>query len=148
MKGGPKTVQTQTQANTYGWQTPPSSPDVQAIRDFRPERDPTIPYNFAHERRRQDESFDDVLGGYSNANTRGAAHRTMSDELTQQEAHASRGAQYDVNNQRLAQLGTVADLTNPRLVQTGGSSTGTSQTSQSIWGPILGAAATVGAGAL
>jgi hypothetical protein len=68
---------------------------------------------------------------------RDAQERTGLRNLNQDEAQAYRGAYQDVNAQRGTQLGTIAALTHPQMVQTGstgnasGTSSGTGTTVQS-----------------
>jgi hypothetical protein len=165
-----ETTQNQTQSqnqnynnastNSYSQITPNDTADISKFRDWNPQIDPGLgaQYGAAHERLHS--SFINPLGGYSTPQMRDAQQRTGDRQLNQDEASAFRSGQYDVNNQKAGQLGTLATLTAPRLVQTGstasgtgtssGTSSGTGTTVQSgdLLGQILGGAAQVGSAAL
>lgn len=148
MKGGPKQQTTQTQANTYAWQSPPESADVNSIREWKPQIDPSLSYSFGRARRALSDSFDNPQGAYTTPAVRDAQQRAGNERLAESEAQAMRGGYADVNNQEMVKRMGLAELTNPRLVQTGGSSTGTSQQSGGLWPSIIGGAAGVGAAGL
>lgn len=138
-----ETKTTQDYANTaqYGWQQSPDSPDIEAYRSYKPQADPGIGYQYANQRNKLNSSFIDPLGGYSTPQMRDAQKRTGLRELGQDEAQAHRAGAYDVNQQRMGQLGSLAALTAPRLTQTGssGTSSGTQNTTQgnNLFGDIL-----------
>lgn len=148
MKGGPKQQQTTQQTNTYGWQSPPASQDVDAIRNWHPTIDPSISYRYGQAENAIRDTYDNPLGAYETAQTKGAGLRANIKGLNQEKGQAFREAYAGVNAQELGRLGMLAELTSPRLTQTGGSSTGTTQQSGGMLGSIIGAGATVGAAAL
>lgn len=90
------------------------------------------------------------MGGYTTPQIRDATLRSGFRNIDEQAAEQSRAGQYDVNQQRMGQLGSLAALTQPRLTQTGGTSQGTAQTTYKSpkLGDILAAAAQVGSAAL
>lgn len=112
-------------ANTYGWQQQPETADVSNFRNFTPQVDPSIAYGAAASRTRAQQNADNQLGGYQTGTTRQAALNTANQNIDQNASQAFRQGSYDVNQQKMAQLGTLASLTAPRLVET--SSSGTSQ---------------------
>ncbi len=142
--------------STSGSSSVPDTPDIQAYRDFKPQSDPGLPFQYANARNRLNDSFDNPLGGYATPAMRDAILRSGNRQLNQDESQAFRQGQYDVNQQRGGQLGTLAALT--RGTNTTGTSSGTgtmsgtgsgTQTQSGLsWGEILGAAAQVGGAAL
>lgn len=156
-KSDTKTTQQQSQnyANTasYGWQQTPDSEDIKAFRAYEPQKDPGIGYQYANQRNKLNSSFIDPMGGYGTAQTRDAQLRTGLRSLGQDEAQAHRLGQYDVNQQKMGQLGSLAALTAPRLTQTGstgsssGTMSGTSNTTQgnNLFGDVLQVAGTAAA---
>lgn len=146
MGGHPKTT-TQTQANTYSQVVPQNTPDIDAFRKWEPQVDPGIGYQYARARDDLKDTYDNPLGAYTTPAVKEAALRSGLKDLNQQEGQAFRAGEYDVNAQKLGQLGGVAELTAPRIVQSG--STGSQTTpGQSIWPTIISSAAGVGASAL
>lgn len=158
--GKKKTTQTQSgsqnfnTANTYGWQETPDTKDIEAFRNWKPQVDPGLSYQYGNARNKLRSSFINPLGGYATPQMQDALQRSGERALNQDEAQAYRGGQYDVNNQRSGQLGMLAGLTAPRLTQTGssgsGTSSGTTNTSQSggLFGDILGAGSQVASAGL
>ncbi len=153
------TKQQSTQAfntATSGSTSVPDTPDIQAYRDWQPQGDPGLGYQYANARNRLNQSFDNPLGGYATPAMRDAMLRTGNRQLNQDESQAFRQQAYDINNQRSGQLGSLAALT--RGSNTTGTSsgtgnmsgTGTATQSQSgiSWGEILGAGAQVGSAAI
>ena len=138
-----KTTQDQRFNNqaTYGWQQMPDSPDVQAYRDYRPEIDPSIAFGAAAARNRLNSSFLNPTGGYSTPQRDEAIRRAGNREIDQQASQAFRLGQYDVNQSRMGQLGSLAALTAPRLTQTGSSGTSSGVTKgeqgQNLFGDLL-----------
>lgn len=140
-----KTNQNQQFSNQaqYGWQQTPDSKDIEAYRNYRPEIDPSIAHGAAASRNRLNSSFINPLGGYQTAQNRDALLRSGNREIDQGASQAFRVGQYDANQQRQSQLGSLAALTSPRMVQTGssGTSSGTSNTvqGQNLFGDIMSA---------
>lgn len=101
--------------------------------------DPTIGFRAGAAKRRLDNSFVNPMGGYSTPQRDEAIRRSMNRDIDQQAGMEMRAGQFDVNHQRGGQLGSLASLMSPRIVQTGGTSSGTSNTEQgkNIWGNLL-----------
>jgi hypothetical protein len=139
-----KTTQNQNYNNTasYGWQNTPDTADISAYRDYRPEVDPTIGFRAGSAKRQLANSFINPLGGASTPQRDEAIRRSMSRGIDEQAGMESRAGAYDVNQQRAGQLGSLAALTAPRLVQqsSSGTSSGTNNTSMgnNLFGDILG----------
>jgi hypothetical protein len=140
-------------SNSYDWKTAPDTPDTEAFRGWRPQVDPGLGYQYANAKNQLTSSFNNPLGGYQTPQMRDAQLRTGMRNLNQDESQAFRQGANDVNAQRGTQLGTLAALTHPQLVQTGssgnasgtssGTSSGTGTTTQSggLLGDILMSAA-------
>jgi hypothetical protein len=137
------TQQNQNYGNTatYGQITPQDTADVTAYRNYRPEIDPSIAYGASNARNRLNSSFINPLGGNYSAQMQDKLKAAGNREIDQGASQAFRLGQYDVNQQRQGQLGSLAALTAPRIVQTGssGSSTGTgsSETGKNTFGNVL-----------
>lgn len=129
--------QTQQQSfnnvNTYGWQTPPGSSDIDAMRGFQFQADPRVASTFARARQNIGATYDNPLGGNTNPAIRDAAMRAQYEDLGQREAQAFSEENYARQGLDYARLADVAAMTQPRMVQTSasGSSAGTSNTTQS-----------------
>src|SRR5688500_16336891 len=82
---------TGSSVNTYGWQTNPGSADINALRaSITPvQEDPSIPFAFANERERQENSYKNPLGAYTSAAVRDAAGRSGGSALNMAERVAS-----------------------------------------------------------
>lgn len=148
-----KTKTTQNQSTTsnnksdYGWFTPPDTEDTKSFRDWKPQIDPGLGYQYGRARNDLKNSFLNPLGGYSNPQIQDAQMRTGLSRLNEQESQAFRGGQNDVNTQRGGQLSTLASLTSPRLAQTGSSGT-TTGTGTSVTGQEGGIGGQLASGAL
>lgn len=143
MGGKNKSKQESSTTNTYGFMTPPSTPDVDAVRDWTPQIDPGISYSYARAKNALRNSFDNPLGADTPQAVKDAMLFQGEQDLGQQEAQTLREASNDVNDQELRKKLAVAGFTEPKLVQTSGLTSGT--TSQGGgFGSALGGLATVG----
>lgn len=147
-----KTKQTtqQTQAssgntsNQYGFENLPETQDISNFRNWSPEIDPSISYGAANSKNQLAQSYNNPFGGNQSAATRQAGLQSGNRQIDQEASQAFRQGASDVNSQRSGQLATLAGLTAPRLVQTGGSysgtGTGSGTTTQgsSPWDAIIG----------
>lgn len=157
--GGPKTQQTQQQtynnANTYGYQPGASSADIDAMRGFEFETDPSVHYAFNRARQSAHDSYSRPLAGYSNQQVRDQALRASDEDSMQSEAQSLNEANHNLQGLKYAQKADVAQMTAPRFVQTGGSGTqsgtSTSQTNPGLMGYLtqgISAASNVGSAML
>lgn len=127
-----ETTQTQTQnsgfQNTfnYGEYTPSDTEDIDAFRSWRPQMDPGIAAQYGAERNRLNDSFSNPLSGLYSPRIMDSIKRSAGRDIGQRESQAFRSGAYDVNQQRSGQLGSLAALTMPRLIQTGSSGTANS----------------------
>lgn len=131
--------------NTYGQIHPESNKYIDAFESYRPEVDPTIGFRAGAAKQRLNSSFLNPLGGYATPAMKDAILRSENRNIDQDAAMQSRAGQYDVNQQRGNQLGSLAALMSPRIVSTGQSGSGTStmsgtsntQVGQNLFGNIL-----------
>lgn len=153
MTGKKKTEQTQQQSTnynnttSYGWQTPPESKDVTALRDFNFKVDPSIGYAFGSAKNKIADSFSNPIGGYMTPEMRDRILRSSLSNLAQQEAQAKSEAYSQLQGQQFGQRAAVAGMTAPRLVTTGSSGSGTSSGTNVTTQPsdLLGTLITAGA---
>jgi hypothetical protein len=154
-KNTSKTTTNQTQSGTssfnnsasYGQIQPESNKYIDAFEDFRPQGDPTIGFRAGDAKRRLASSFSNPLGGYATPAMKDAIMRSESRGIDQDAAQQFRAGQYDTNQQRMGQLGSLASLMAPRIVQTGSSGTGATsgtssgtqntETGKNLFGNIL-----------
>lgn len=154
--GGSKTKQQQQQstttANTYGWQQTPEWTGLAEMRDFEFQADPRISYNFARAANRMRDTYANPLGAYTTANLRDATLRAGIEDLAQEEGQATREENYARQALEYAKRSDVANLSQPRFVQTGGTSnssgTSTTQQSQNPVNSIIGGASAMGSAML
>lgn len=157
-KNKQQSTQTQNQAytntSTYGWQTPPDTADIQAMRGFTFSADPRVPYSFARSRANIGATYDSPTSAYTNPAVRDAAMRASYEDLGQQEAQALREENYARQGLDYARTADVAAMTQPRAFQTGssGTSSGTSNSnvvqSQGALSPIIQGGSAVGSALL
>lgn len=98
------------------------------MRDFQFTADPRVPYTYGKARQNIKESYANPLGANTTASIRDAATRASFEDLGQQEAQALREEDYARQGLNYARTADVANLTQPRMVQTSqsGTSSGTS----------------------
>lgn len=162
--GGSKTqtqqVQQQQQnsntTNTYGYVPGAQSTDIDAVRNFEFESDPAIPYNFARARRAISGVYGSPMGAYTTDALRQATLANQYEDLAQEEAQATRESNNSLQGMRYGQRLDTANLTQPRFVQTGGTTnasgtstgSGTSTQSQSPLNSIIQGGSAVGSALL
>lgn len=128
-----KQKQTQQQSysgtNQYGYETPPDTADVQAVRGFEFGVDPSIATAYGAAKNKIANQFSSPISGSYTPAMRDAILRSQYRDLAQQQAGAHSAAYADTQGSRFGQKAAVAAMTAPRLVQTGqsGSSSGTGQ---------------------
>jgi hypothetical protein len=126
-----KSAQQATQANQYGYQTPPDTPDIAKLRTDKFEVDPGLHAEYGNLRNQVDKSAHDPMGASYNPQVVEQQRKAAMERLGTQEAQAYRSGQYDVNKLNYGRDVTVAGLTAPQLTQTGSSSTGSGTVTQS-----------------
>lgn len=135
----PKNTSKSTTSNTatYGQVHPESNQYIDKFANFEPQTDPTIGYRAGSAKRQLANSFINPLGGYSTPQRDEAIRRSMGRQIDEDAAIQSRAGQYDVNQQKMGQLGSLAALMAPRLVQTGSSGTQNTETGKNLFGNLL-----------
>lgn len=126
---------TTTQQNTYGHIDTPITPQMQALQAMKAKADPNIPYYAATERKRLENSYSNPFGSYTPPAVQEALRRNTSQGLAQQEAQAMAESQFNADNANFNRQAMVAQMTQPKFVQTGGTSTQTQ--SGGFWGDLL-----------
>ncbi len=124
-------TQQSTQANTYGYQTPPSTPDIDKLRGAKFQIDPGLDTEYSNLRSQVDKGAHDPLGPAYNPQVVAQQRKAAMERLGTQEAQAYRGGQSDVNKLNFARDTTVAGMTAPQLTQTGSTSSGSGTIAQS-----------------
>lgn len=130
------------QTNTYEYKAPPNTADVSALREIKAVKNPSIPYEYARIKEQSENSYKNPLGAHTSAATRDAAGRAMSRSLSQSESQANAASEFDVNNQNFNRQAVIAGMTNPQLIQTGGTTT----QSGGFWSNLLMSGIGAGAG--
>jgi hypothetical protein len=122
-----KVNQTQTNqfTNTYGWQTPPETADVTALRGQKATLDPSIPYRYANMKEEFANTYKNPFGAYTTPAVRDAATRSNNERLSMAQGQAMAEGHYAADNMNFARQAAIAEMTAPRMVQTGGTSNGT-----------------------
>lgn len=136
MSKGAKTTTTQTgtqsgtqsgaSTNTFGYMQPPDTPDIQGLRGFEFQSDPSSPYRTARAHESLHNSYLNPYGAYTTPAIRDAALRTGDMNINQQAGQQSAEDNYNLQGQRYGQRLALAGMTAPQMVQTGGSYSGNS----------------------
>lgn len=150
-KSKQETKQTQNQsfnqANTFGQITPEETPDIAAMRGFEFGVDPGIATAYGSAKNRVANTFNSSIGGNYSPQIRDAMLRSQYRDLAQQQAAAHSQAYSDTQGSRFGQKVATASMTQPKIVQTGasgtgtGTSSGTTTMSQPLLPDIIGGAA-------
>jgi hypothetical protein len=135
----PKNTQKTTSSTqaSYGQIQPQSNQYIDNFANFQPTVDPTIGYRAASSRNRLNASMLNPAGGYTTPQIADARRNAANRDIDEQAAMAGRAGQFDVNQSRMGQLGSLAALMAPKLVQTGSSGTSQAATGQNLFGDIL-----------
>lgn len=144
-----KSKTTQNSTMTYGHVSTPDTPDVIAARNAAQESakaDPTIPFRFARAKQNLDNGLNSKFGADYAPETREAMKYSRGNELDQEHGLALQQDAYRRQQQKFGNLYQMAGLTQPRVVQTGGSSQGT--VSQPMWPGLISGGLSAGLGAI
>lgn len=133
---------------SYGFMTPPETADTQAAREAaaaasRP--DPSIPWQFARQKQNLTRSMNNPFGANISPETFEAMRYARESDIDQAHGQALREDAFRRGNARFQNLYAIAGLSQPRMVQTGGTTTGT--VSQPLWPGLLMGGINAGIGA-
>lgn len=112
-RGTNESVGQEQQQYNYQWVDRPDSADIAALRAWDPGSDPSIPYRFAKNRERLLNSFQNPLGSYATPEMREAQTRAGLEKLSQEEGEAYQEDAYQKQQQKLGQLTSLAQMTQP-----------------------------------
>lgn len=124
-----------TTENEYKWMQKPGWEELDDFKKWNPQSDPTIPFNFANQRNDLERSFIAPTGSYQTPELREQQMRSGIQEIGQNEAMARRADRYDQNQLKMGQLGQIAGLKAPELVNNK-----QTQRQGGGWGSIIGGA--------
>lgn len=135
----PKNTQSTKSSTTaqYGQIQPQSNQYTDAFANWRPQADPTIGFRAGAAKRRLDNSFINPLGGYSTPQRDESIRRSANRGIDEQAAMESRAGQFDVNQQRAGQLGSLASMMQPRIIQQGSTNTSNTEAGQNLFSNLL-----------
>jgi hypothetical protein len=123
---------------------------VQALREMKFEVDPSVSAKYAQANRQVSEGFNNPAGAYTTPAVREAVQRSAKMRLAQGEAQELREGGHQNQSLDYARKAAVAEMTAPRLTQSGQSGYGTQvvQPGPSTAGQIAQGAAGVASAAL
>ena len=113
-----------------------NTPDIDALRNYRAEIDPSISSRYGSALRRIKDTFQNPLGGYATPAMKDAIMRSNERELAQSAGQEFREGQFDANRMDLGRLSGLAELTAPRTVESNETQTGTSSSTNQGTGQI------------
>ncbi len=123
------------QKNTYEHIAPVMTPEKQKVLDFKAATtDPTIPFHYAAQRQELENSYNNPNGSYTTPAVREALQRSAGQRLGMDEASAIQASQFNADNTNYNRALNASSLTDPQLVQSGGTSTQTQ--SGGFWGDL------------
>lgn len=112
--GGKKTTST---AN-YGFFQKPNWGELDDLKAWNPQADPTIDFNFANQQQDLERSFVAPTGSYQTPELREQQMRSGTERIGQNRAMAKRADMYDQNQLKLGQLTSVAGMKAPEFAKT------------------------------
>ena len=112
--GGPKTTST---AN-YGFFQKPNWGELDDLKAWNPQADPTIGFNFGRQRQDLERSFVAPTGSYQTPELREQQMRSGIQEIGQNEAQARRADMSDQNQLNLGKLTNIAQMKAPEFAKT------------------------------
>lgn len=112
--GGPKTTST---AN-YGFFQKPNWQEVDDLKAWNPQADPTIDFNFGEQQQNLERSFVAPTGSYQTPELREQQMRSGAERIGQNRAMAKRADMYDQNQLNLGKLTNIAQMKAPEFAKT------------------------------
>lgn len=123
--------------STFGQIHPESNQYIDAFANYRPQVDPTIGFRAGEAKRRLGNTFLNPLGGYSTPQRDEAIRRAAERGIDERAGMETRAGMYDVNHQRMGQLGSLASLMAPRTVEQSRTGEQNTSTGQNLFGNLL-----------
>lgn len=122
------TQSSQNWTANYSQIRPEETADTQALRDWKPQADPSVSYAFSRALGGIKNTFNNPLGADTPQSVRDAIERNAIGELGQQEGQVRAEEGYRNNLLNFDKLQYLDQRTAPRMVQTSGSGTSSGQT--------------------
>ncbi len=110
--------QKQTSTANYGFFQKPNWQEVDDLKAWNPQADPTIGFNFGRQRQDLERSFVAPAGSYQTPELREQQMRSGIQEIGQNEAMARRADMYDQNQLNLGKLTNIAQMKAPEFAKT------------------------------
>ena len=107
----------QVTTNTFGYMTPPSTPGLDALSNFKFQIDPSFGQTASDLKRRRSENRNHLTGAYVTPEMQREALMADDNDIAQQESDLRRQQHYDVNQQDFGRWLSIANLQRPDLVQ-------------------------------
>lgn len=126
-----------TSTSTFGQIHPESNQYIDAFAGYKPQVDPTIGFRAGEAKRRLSNSFLNPLGGFSTPQRDEAIRRAAERGIDEQAGVETRAGMYDVNQQRGGQLGSLAALMSPRIVEKSRTGTANVAAGKNLFGDLL-----------
>lgn len=128
--------------NTYGWQSAPISSEMQGVIDMANQpvaADPSIQHRYASMEEDVRRSTQDPFGAATSPDVRAKSQLSRILTVQRDRDKAMREGELDRQNLQFGRKTAAAALTMPQLVQTGGNSSGTQNTTQSggFWASVV-----------
>lgn len=130
---------TTTTAN-YGFFQKPNWAELDTLKAWNPQADPTIGYNFGRQRQDLERSFVSPTGSYQTPELREQQMRSGIENIGQNEAQARRADMYDQNQMNLGKLTNIAQMKAPEFAKTSEEA----KQKNSFWGSLAGGLLGVG----
>jgi len=110
--------QKQTSTANYGFFQKPNWQELDDLKAWNPQADPTIGFNFSRQRQDLERSFVSPTGSYQTPELREQQMRSGIEQIGQNEAQARRADMYDRNQSKLGQLTSIAGMKAPEFAKT------------------------------
>lgn len=137
-----------TTTSTYDYKSRPMTASEEKLSKMEAKVDPSIGYTYAKMRQSNANSYMNPLGSATNPATAEAASRVTNNALAQDESQAIQQSQFNADNANFNRTATVAGMTAPQLVQTGGTQTQSGGFWSGLLTSMIGAGSNIGAAAL
>lgn len=110
--------QKQTSTANYGFFQKPNWAELDTLKAWNPQADPTIDFNFGEQQQNLERSFVAPTGSYQTPELREQQMRSGTERIGQNRAMAKRADMYDQNQLKLGQLSNIAGMKAPEFAKT------------------------------